>query len=325
MVVGKKPVASALFQARRLAHVNIFVSDLERSMEFYHKVVGLEQVYRKAPPHIPDAPAVAGFLSNGNTHHDIALVARGQQPGLNHLAFELENEVDLLEGYQRSVEAGEEFRPDDHDTTRSLYQHDADGNGIEIYSDNTREWRKIRGDGRTVRDPSAPWTPGDPPRFGPAEARNYHTDPEIRRVEDAVFHPMRTTHAVIVAEDYPAMCRYYTTVVGLTTTSGGLEQSYSVLSGTTGGRHLTLFRRVEGQPIGLHHFGFEVWNDADLEESEVRLQEAGMEPELRLDHATRRSVFIRDPDGLLIEFHVDRSSDATCLDETEGSGAVYLA
>ena len=120
------------------------------------------------------------YLSNGPTKGE-DWVWWWRRPG----------EVDLLEGYGRSVEAGEELRPGDHDTTRSLYRHDADGNGMEKYSDSTREWRKIRGDGRTVREPSASWTPGDPPRSGPAEAHNYHTDPEIRRVEDAVFHPKR--------------------------------------------------------------------------------------------------------------------------------------
>ena len=223
----------------------------------------------------PMRPPSPGSSAMGTPITTIALVARGQQPGLNHLAFELENEVDLLDGYYRSVEAGEDLRPDDHDTTRSLYHRDADGNGIEIYSDSTREWRKIRGDGRTVRESSAPWTPGDPPRFGPAEARNYHTDPEIRRVEDAVFHPKRTTHAVIVAEDYEAMCRYYTTLVGLRASLGGPDEMYVVLSGTTGGRHLTLFRGVEGQPTGLHHFGFEVWDEADLEGERVSAPRSG--------------------------------------------------
>ena len=128
----------------------------------------------------------------------------------------------------------------------------------------------------------------------------------------------------MVAKDYAAMYRYYTMVVGLQPTLGGPEESYVILRGTTGGRHLTLYRQVEGQPTGLHHFGLEVWDESDLVESEKRLREACVEPELRLDHATKQSIFIRDPDGLLIEFHVDRSSDATCLGEGDEALALYL-
>ena len=317
MVVQRESTVSAFFRARRLAHANIFVSDLERSMKFYKEVVGLEEVYRKAPYHTPDAPAVVGFLGNGNTHHDVAVVSRGQRPGLNHLAFELENQMELLEGYRKSTGAGEKFRTDDHDITLSLYHYDPDGNGIEIYADTTKEWRKIRGDGRTVREPSFPWTPGDPPRFGPAEAHNYHENPEIRRVEEAVFHPRRITHAVIVAEDFQALYNYYTTMVGLRPALGGPDDPYVVLSGKAGSGHLTLFRGKEKQPKGLHHFGFEVWDEQDLDESEKRLQEAGIEVEHRLDRAEKRSVFVRDPDDFLIEFYVDRASDSTCLSAEE--------
>lgn len=323
MVVYKKPQVSALFRARRLVHANIFVTDLDRSMEFYKKVVGLEEVYRKAPEKAPDAPAYAGFLGNGNTHHDVALMAMGRPPELNHFAFELESEADLLEGYQLSVEAGQVFQASDHDVSRSLYSSDPDGNGIEIYADITKEWRTIRGDGRTVRDAAFPWTPGDPPRFGPAEARNYHEDPEIRRVEEAIFHPKRITHALIVTEDLARLCHYYTTAVGFELASGSPDGPYAVLSGTTGGRHLTLFRSEEGRPAGLHHFGFEVWDEKDLDESESRLRDAGLKPAFSLDHPAKRSVFIRDPDGFLIEFYVDRGAGPTRLD-AEKEIALYL-
>jgi catechol-2,3-dioxygenase len=43
---------------RRLAHANLFVSNLETSMRFYNKVAGFEEVCRLTTG--------AGFLSNGN-------------------------------------------------------------------------------------------------------------------------------------------------------------------------------------------------------------------------------------------------------------------
>ena len=325
MAIQKPQEISVLFQPRRLGHVNYFVSDLDQTMDFFKKVAGLEEVYRKAAGIAPDAPVVAGFLSNGNTHHDVAVVVRGENPGLNHFGFELENETSLLAGYRQAIEAGIEFRASDHTVARSLYAFDPDGNGTELYADITPEWRKVRGDGRIVREIDPPWTPGEPPRFTPADAHNYHANPEIRRVEDAIFHAKRLTHAVVVAKDYDGLYHYYTSLVGLQPTLGGADGPFVTLSGTTGGRHLTLFRARPGQPTGLHHFGFEVWDEADLERSESRLKEAGIEPAFILDHATRRSVFVRDPDGLLVEFYVDRASDGATLNEVEEELALFLA
>ena len=108
------------------------------------------------------------------------------------LAFELENEVDLVDGYRRA--AAEEFpRTIDHDITRSIYGFDPDGNAVEIYADMTREWRTERTG--VVTKPTPQWTPREPP---PRAERLYHESPEIRRVEGAILHPTRITHVVLV-------------------------------------------------------------------------------------------------------------------------------
>lgn len=324
MATQKEQEISAPFRPRRLGHVNYFVSDIDRTMDFYKKVGGLEEVYRKAGGTTPDAPVVAGFLSNGNTHHDVAVGNRGSKPGLNHFGFEVENETDLVAGF-RATPAEITFRASDHRIARSLYSFDPDGNGTELYADITPEWRKVRGDGRIVRDNEPPWTPGDPPRFTEADAHNYHVNPEIRRVKEAIFHAKRVTHGVVVAEDYEGLYEYYTSLVGLQPILGGRKDRFVVLGGTTGEPQLTLFRAKEGQPTGMHHFGFEVWDEEDLQVSEGKLKEAGIEPVFILDHSTRRSVFIKDPDGLLVEFYVDRAPAGSSLSEVEEELSLFLA
>ena len=303
-------VKAPFFRARRLGHANLFVSDVERSLDFYNRVVGLEEVYRKAAADDLQGPAVGGFLSNGNTHHDIAVFRHPSAPALNHLAFELECEADLIEGYRTATDAGVQFRVSDHDITRSLYARDPDGNGIEIYSDSTREWRKIRGDGRTVRYAEAPRTPGDPPRFTPADARNYHRDPELRRVDAAVFHPKRITHAVLGVADKEASLEFYGSVLGLRIVRGGPTDTCVVLSGATNGEHVILLSAPSPGETGLRRVGFEIWSDADLEESRCRLQEAGLTPEEEFTSDLRRSLFLRDPDGFLLEFYTESRPNA---------------
>ena len=295
-------VKAPYFRARRLGHANLFVTDVERSLEFYNRVVGLEVVYRKAAMDDLEGPAVGGFLSNGNTHHDIAVFRHPDAPKLNHLAFELECEADLVEGYRAAVDSGQEFRVSDHDITRSLYTRDPDGNGIEIYSDSTSEWRKIRGDGRTVRYGEPDWMPGDPPRFTSAESRNYHEEPELRRVEGAVFQPKRITHAALSVGDLEASLDFYTGVLGLRVLAGSIANGYVELSGTTGGQHIVLLPASDPGDTGLHYVRFEVWDEAELDESKNAGKEIGLSIEEDLDARGRRVVVIRDPDGFVLEF-----------------------
>ena len=305
-------VKAPFFRARRLGHANLFVTDVERSLEFYNTVVGLEVVYKKVAMDDLEGPAVGGFLSNGNTHHDIAVFRHPTAPRLNHLAFELECEADLVEGYRAAVEAGGEFRVSDHDITRSLYTRDPDGNGIEIYSDSTKEWRKIRGDGRTVRYGEPEWTPGDPPRFTAIDSRNYHEDPDLRRVEGAVFHPKRITHAALNVGDLEASIDFYTGVLGLQMLAGSIAEGYVELGGTADGRHIILMTAPDPGDAGLHHAGFEVWGEAELEESRSSLRGSGVKVEREMDGGERWGMVIRDPDGFLLEFGVGGEADPLC-------------
>lgn len=300
------------FRARRLGHANLFVTDVERSLEFYNRVVGLEVVYRKAAMEDLEGPAVGGFLSNGNTHHDIAVFRHPTAPRLNHLAFELECEADLVEGYRAAGEAGSRFRASDHDITRSLYTRDPDGNGIEIYADSTKEWRKIRGDGRTVRYAEPDWTPGDPPRFTPADTRNYHEDPQLRRVEGAVFQPKRITHAALSVEDMDSSLDFYTGTLGLRALDGSAAEGWVELGGTVEGQHIILISASEAGATGLHHAGFEVWDEEGLDESVKKMEGSGVRVERELGMDGRMAMAVRDPDGFLLEFCAESEADGGC-------------
>ena len=125
----------SIWKPRRLGHGNLVVGDIGRSMDFYINVCGLEEVFREADIN-------AGFVSNGNTHHDMGLVQPrqrdnvpqgwGMQAGLNHLAFEVENEADLVDGWRRAQEAGVPINATrDHQISHSIYLFDPDGNRVE--------------------------------------------------------------------------------------------------------------------------------------------------------------------------------------------------
>lgn len=294
---------AAYFAPRRLGHANVYIRDYEKAYDFYHGVVGFEEVYRQ-----PDNRA--SFISNGNTYHDMALTdvtskyaPEGQGPGLFHIAFELENEVELVDGYRRAVEGGVHFRmTQDHDVAHSLYQSDPDGNGVEFYADVVKDWRTARNGVFSKKKPL--WIPGvtTPPV---AEAR-YPVDPEIRVVADSVFRARRVTHVGFVTRDFEGMFDYYTGVAGLKPLAGGRDEPFVLLTGSVGGGDIVLHRGEPGEPVGMLGIGIEVKDEAELDRALSLLPGRGIEPVAHVRHPARRTVCIHDPDGLLLQFYVNR-------------------
>lgn len=317
---GKEWAAcKAYFAPRRLGHVNLYVGNVERSHDFYKRVAGLDESYVQPLNR-------AAFLGNNNTHHDVAVIdihgplGRGSGVRLNHLAFELENEVDLVRGYQQASSAGVEYAMTmDHDIAHSIYGRDPDGNMNEIYADVIKDWRAARSG--VVTKAKGKWTPGSTP---PTSEPNYHDSPPLRRVEEAVFHPRRIVHATIVVSDMQASFEHYTTTIGLTPIVGNASSPFVLLGGTCGEPNLSLFRSGNGREPGYHHAGFEAWSEEELHASVTKASALGLRVDVDVGHPLRRSVFITDPDGFRLQFFVDRSKLSLGLEGVAEDIALYL-
>ncbi|AMV48468.1 VOC family protein [Paraburkholderia caribensis] len=294
----------AFFEPRRLAHTNLYVTDLDTTMRFYTEVVGLEEVYRTPL-------AGGGFVSNGSTHHDLGFITANGPGGrprqakagqLNHLGFELETESALVEGYERARASGEKFlRTADHDIAHSVYGSDPDANTYELYADVVTDWRSQRSG--TVTKAKPIWTPGSTP---PIEQPMYHPSPALKRTESAVFHPERTTGAAIVTGRLQEMSRYYEEMVGLRVVSRGSDGNLAVLAGTTGEPCLTLIQASGSQSVGYHHVSMVVADAFDLEDSVKRAMGQGLPIVADANFMNRRAVTLRDPDDFLIQFYCDQ-------------------
>jgi catechol 2,3-dioxygenase len=309
------------FKPRRLGHANLFVSDYDRAAEFYKTVVGFEEVYRQ-----PDNQA--SFLSNGNTYHDLALTdirskyaAKDQKPGIWHLAFELETEADMVDGYNRACADGVPFSfVMDHDVARSLYQNDPDGNMVEIYADVEKDWRALR-QGIIIKE-KPKWVPGV--TSAPLTERNYPQDPELVVVADSIFHPKKVTHVALVAENFEEMFDFYVEKVGLLPLFGHRASNAAVLRGSASSGDVTLYRKGGTLSPGLHHVGFEVWDDADLRRSIGVAADRRVSVEREIDHPARHSVTIRDMDGLRLQFFVNRNWTPDTIGKATSEEAPYL-
>lgn len=290
------------FRPRRLGHANLYVNDYLAAQKFYYEVAGFNEAYRQ-----PDN--LASFVSNGNSYHDLTLVdvhshynSAHEPPGLNHIAFELETEADLAAGWRRAVAAGHEFRAADHDVAHSLYAADPDGNGVEIYADVVKNWRAVRSGIIIKQKPK--YVPGV---TSPAlTERFYPQNPQIATVPDAMFHSRKCSHVLLVTANFEAMFAYYRDVVGLRAYVGDAHAPYAIMAGTNSVGDVTLMRQRPGLGAGAHHVGLELPSEADLERGAAMAAAAGIAIEHSVDHPARRAVYIRDPSGITLQFHVDR-------------------
>ena len=331
---GEATGAQAGFGPRRLGHANLYVSNLARSIEFYNKVCGFEKVGL-------ELGTDAGFVSNGNTHHDFGLVettgkpfrgrngetlaeARMQQPGLNHFGWELDNEAQLVAAIERATAAGVHKRLTvDHTVSHSIYIFDPDSIVHEFYADVMADWRTVFRGGE-IENISAHWTPG---ASQPLSQPLWETEPEIRVVAEAPLHPLRTTRAAVVVSNMDRLLGFYVDIAGLEAAFVAPDRSYAVLRGqaSTADFHLALFAQAPGLEVGCHHVGCAVADEGSIEQAKAALDAAGIKVDRLVDNAAKRALLLRDPDGLLIEFYCPREPDFVALAEAPPAERPFLA
>ena len=126
----------------QLNHAVLFVSDVNRSADFYKRVFSMTEVASR--------PNQAVFLrlTNSSNHHDLAVMSVGAnapQPargttGLYHLAWEVETIDELADALMELGQSGHLVGMSDHGVSKSLYAKDPDGIEFEIL------WRVPRED-----------------------------------------------------------------------------------------------------------------------------------------------------------------------------------
>jgi catechol 2,3-dioxygenase len=310
------------FRTRRLGHANMWVSDYEAQYEFYYRVLGFNKSYIQ-----PDNKGA--FVSNGNSHHDFGMIdvkshyasRADQKAGLNHLGFELRNEVELVEGYRRAIAAGIKFVDTaDHDVAHSAYIQDPDGNEIELYADVVPDWRAVRA-GTVIKD-KPKYVPGVSSQ--PLAEEFFVRNPTYLTVEGAVFHPLRTPHAALIARDFEAMSDFYTDFVGLKAFAGGRNTNFAILAGSHSNGDVVLHRARKRASPGLHHVGVLVRDESELDQAPGALAKIGVKIDSEVDHPARRVVTILDPDNLRVQMYVSRDWRPSCLARVDPELALKL-
>ena len=118
----------------RLNHAVLYVSDVDRSVGFYEKVLGFRKVLGFPGAAFMQAPA-------SQNDHDLGLfqvpgagpsTAGRSTVGLYHLAWEVDTLSALEEVLARLVEEQALVGATDHGTTKALYGRDPDGIEFEV-------------------------------------------------------------------------------------------------------------------------------------------------------------------------------------------------
>ncbi len=132
-----------------IGHVHLKVSNLQKSLDFYHHLLGFEIMSR-----IGDQ---AAFISAGGYHHHIGLntwhskngsPAPKGSTGLFHLAINYPTRKDLAEILKRLMDHEYPLTTTaDHGVSEALYLDDPDGNGVELYWDRPKELWRMKEDG----------------------------------------------------------------------------------------------------------------------------------------------------------------------------------
>ena len=121
------------------AHVQLKVSNLARSIEYYTTIIGFKVLQQ--------TDTEAYLTADGQTSLISLVEVKDAQPlkqgfaGLYHLALLLPSRKDLGNIVQHFVNLNVRIGAADHDVSEALYLNDPDGNGIEIYIDrHESEW-----------------------------------------------------------------------------------------------------------------------------------------------------------------------------------------
>jgi len=117
---------------RRLNHAVLYVSDVNRSVDFYRDVLGFRVIHRRP---------TAAFLraAESDNDHDLGLFqvnapVESDRPsvGLYHLAWSVNTLAELAEFETKLVETGSLVGSSDHIVSKSLYGKDPDGIEFEV-------------------------------------------------------------------------------------------------------------------------------------------------------------------------------------------------
>ena len=276
----------------RVRSVTLAVSDLDRSADFYERVLGLPLISRDQHGARlgPDAERPALVLSDIESPTPLPPSATG----LYHVAWLHPNRAALADSVRRVAGASWPFEgASDHGVSEALYLCDPDGLGIELYADRPRERWERASDGHGVNMVTLPLDLED------------LLAQSLSEPSAAVPADTNVGHVHLKVSDVPSATAFYRDALGLEEqaqlpsaaflAAGGYHHHVGLNSWQSRGA-----ASAPDSAPGLRQIEFELGDAAALEALERTLADAAAQTPLELDADGELSV--RDPDGQLLAF-----------------------
>jgi len=151
---GRRPEGYRLPAEAHPGAVRLAVSDLERSLDYYQRVLGFE--VRERTPGVARLGTTGGGPSLIELHEEPGArsVARSPRLGLYHFAILMPDRASLGRFLAHLGQIGQYAGMSDHLVSEALYLRDPDGLGIEVYADRPRStWAHHDGELAMAADP----------------------------------------------------------------------------------------------------------------------------------------------------------------------------
>jgi catechol 2,3-dioxygenase len=271
----------------RLGAVELTVTDLDRSVPFYEKSIGLRTHRRED-----------GRAALGAGGEDLLVLVEdpdarpsGRHAGLYHFALLHASREELARAAARLARRRTPIQgASDHGISEAIYLPDPDGNGIELAADRPKEeWPDL----------SVMSGGPDPLDLNALIASVADEDPSESVAPDAVIG-----HVHLHVGDLEAASRFYVDVVGFDVMT---HLSSAVFVAAGGYHHHVGFNTWQGPgvppapegTVGLRHYTVVLRDENELDALRERAQAAGVGVE-----ETTHGTLLRDPAGNVLLFRI---------------------
>jgi catechol 2,3-dioxygenase len=277
--------AATLPATTHLGAVHITVSDLERSIDFYERAIGL-RLHRRED----------GSAALGAGGDDVLVLIEqpgalpaGRHAGLYHFAVLHPSRLELARAAHRLATTRTPIEgASDHGISEAIYLPDPDGNGIELAADRPKdEWPDLS-------DP-ATYASGPKPLdlYGLLELASSEGS---TRYADA---NLTVGHVHLHVGDIPRALGFYRGVLGLDVMTEFPGAAFVAAGGYHHHVGLNVWRGQGVPPapadrVGLHHWTL-VLPDADVQALRTRASQADIPVE-----ETAEGLLLRDPWGIAV-------------------------
>jgi catechol 2,3-dioxygenase len=278
------PPRTTLPATLRLGAVHLAVADLDRSVAWYERALGLRVGRRAAgEAELGDGDAAVVVL-----HEEADARRAGRHAGLYHYALLFPSREELARAVLRVAAARAPVQGmSDHGTHEAVYLPDPDGNGIELAADRPREqWPK---------DPYA----GGP---APLDVHALLATVDGESPPATVAEGLRVGHVHLHVGDLDEALAFYCDVLGFE-----LQMNLGTAAFVSaGGYHhhvgLNIWKgRGVGPPpphtVGLRNWTVELASESEVGEVRARIEAARLPVE-----AVKRGFRVRDPWQTAVDF-----------------------